>query len=449
MLPIMRNAWLGLRSLSVTRNVLWAASIVPLTAMMSGFEQPSCPSQDGCGGTRAPSCTTDDGRPGVYECRDRDDKGAKIKQGICVPNRPVEAYGSVFPKYLILAVVYAPPGSNDCEDPGTVSYGDGASVGTTVIAASSFTWNLLVDSLDVNDFFDPTAVVAGPFFDVSGTTAQLDSMTVTKTARSTIVATGPCTDGIDHDEDQIWVLLGPEVQMHAVTASGCATCSSDRVSWWLKRGVGETWAVKVGELKGTLPMRAPIRNAFAAFDIASEDIATMLAANPLALYAGDTTDAPDPARFVPLPATFPYLATGAGSATSRSWEMLTDVGTVSASDATFDYLVGLEIVADDAFQSFVDAFLVVELGWSWTHTNSTVKNRNASTSATVTVGSPSPSYTGPMAFTVYYDTIFKTYAFVPLAGRSGQLELNATVSNAESDAGTDMEPETETDMGTE
>jgi hypothetical protein len=58
--------------------------------------------------------------------------------------------------------------------------------------------------------------------------------------------------------------------------------------------------------------------------------------------------------------------------------------------------------------------LKVSTQFTWTNSKTSTSSSSASESATVKVTGPSFGYTGPTNMAVYYDTLYKTFLFVPI-----------------------------------
>jgi hypothetical protein len=361
------------------------------------------------------SCNLPDGRIGGYECVIRDSNGDGRTEDIfeCVAKTPLEGEGIIRADYLIMTVVYAPPGSEGCANPSTVAYGNGSSVGTTVSVSDSVAENTKITVSGGVEVLG-TGANASISFEKGMSQASSDSMTVTLSSNSTINGRGPCTDGVDHDEDQIWLHLGAEVVMHSKDPAGCSTCAGRSVAWTLNGGVGENWPVTVGELKGTHPMNPEIAAALARHGVTSDDFPAILSADPFAFEPGDVTIVPDWTRFVPVPGTFAYLVDDGGSTASRDWDMSTGSDLTTGSESSHKYTVGASVEAKGGFGGFASAALKVEGGLTWSSSNSASSTDRTSTSAVLHMGIPSSGYTGPMAYYAYYDTVYKSYAFIPV-----------------------------------
>ncbi len=121
--------------------------------------------------------------------------------------------GSVSPKYVVLAVVYAPPGSRS-----SVDYGNSTMMGSSISIENSFTnANNLSISLSAG------VSILGNGGSVTGTAStaysqQQDSSSsidVTKTSTNDSIVPGPLSDavGVDHDYDTIYIWLNPVISV--------------------------------------------------------------------------------------------------------------------------------------------------------------------------------------------------------------------------------------------
>ena len=128
--------------------------------------------------------------------------------------------GTINPKYIVIGVEYAPPGSSS-----NVSYTNNTTVGSTTTTSSSFNLNT---STSVS--FSATANLAGSFsagqtYTVSSSYAQQsgtsDAVTVSQTVSNRTGLNGytdPVT-GLNHNYDYIYVWLNP-VSKYTVSGSG-------------------------------------------------------------------------------------------------------------------------------------------------------------------------------------------------------------------------------------
>jgi hypothetical protein len=170
------------------------------------------------------------GRPGQQTC----DGGVWT---VCVANSnhpppPPPVTGTLKPKFYVLTVVYAPPGTNGGNSASSVAYGDGSTAGSTVSSSDSFKQEYKITaSAEANlDGFDTTAEAS---FGTSGTTTNNQTTEVTFTKTREIDTPGPAIDDIDHDHDKIYLLLSPTIQM---TVYQTAPGQVSRIDWKLIGG---------------------------------------------------------------------------------------------------------------------------------------------------------------------------------------------------------------------
>ena len=150
------------------------------------------------------------GRPGHQTC----DGGTWT---VCVPNPtqpppPPPVTGTLNPKFYVLTVIYAPPGTNGGNSASSVSYAEGSTAGSTVSSSDSFKQDYKISaSAEMNlDGFDTTAEAS---VGTSGTTTNTQSTEITFTKNREINTPGPSTDDINHDNDKIYLLLNPTIKM--------------------------------------------------------------------------------------------------------------------------------------------------------------------------------------------------------------------------------------------
>ena len=145
--------------------------------------------------------------------------GPNIEEDIIVLNQdappPVTAIGTVTlnPKYIVLGVVYNPPGAKS-----TASYTSTSSVGTSTSLTDSFKAGV---SVSVSQ--GATVSIAGSGAGATGTatttfsqqTDSTSSKAVTDTDAATKVIDGPAssTVGVDHDFDKIYVWINPLIDV--------------------------------------------------------------------------------------------------------------------------------------------------------------------------------------------------------------------------------------------
>lgn len=337
-----------------------------------------------------------------------------------VPPPPPPPAGTCRPKFMILSVIYAPPGKTGGGSASAVSYGASSSLGSTVTSSQGFNASHSVTaSAGAATFFNASAS-----FGTSRNTVDATSEDLKKVTSSTINRPAPAADGINHDQDQIWLWLGPTVDMSFPTPS--------TLEWSFNNsGTMDIQFVFVGWLKNPSLMPTGVQSQLASYGITSADFPTMLSADPFA--NGATTI--DASRYAPLNMTFPYeppLNPGDPSTSTNFTAMFSSTST-SSTTATQQYSVGVSVSGGINFTPLWHASLKIDNTWTWTHTNFRSTSTGTNESASVTVGGPSFGYAGPTSIAVYYDRIYKTFLFAPFVPGFGSGVVEGTIVS-ESDA---------------
>lgn len=340
------------------------------------------------------------------DCKDSSIGKAAVSACIaaCVQRcQPKTVSGQVHPKYLILAIVYAPPGctsssASKCSQ-SKVDYGSSSSIGTKVSTSSSFK-----SGVDVSVNFDGgggNSLSLGGSFSV--TTTDGTSETITNKQGSDI-STSSIQDGVDHDFDTFFLLLNPVVNV--------AEKGSD-LSWNLgfSGPFGVLQTLTVSELKNPSTMPAPVAQTFAKLGFTNSDYQTILSQDPFA--GGGSVD---PNRYVPTTLSFPYEPPSSGACVNgqctcaalqqtMSNDLTTEVSQSLQSSYTVTLNSGFSVPVIGGFKS-TDTF-------TWTDQAATANTVQNSQSAQAQIQCPSPGYTGLTGMAAYWDALYGTFAFVP------------------------------------
>lgn len=333
---------------------------------------------------------------------------ARQCSGACAPP-PVS--GVLRPKYMVVSVVYAPPGSAGKGSSSVVDYGTASTTGTNLSTGSSFQNDLsttasvtlgtpLTSSLQLD------ATLGGTV-----TNGSTDTLDVKKKASLDLKVSGPSTDGIDHNQDEVWVALSPIVNVSAAGTVVTWSLSSDSTS--LPQFARVAW------LKNPSTMPTNVAQTFAAYGFTTADFNAMLARDPYAYYPGRgpgvlqnvAAEAPDPSRFVLK--DFVTYEPDAGQ-TQQVYALTNDTTTTVATNAQDKISVGLSATAGGGFADWVKVSLKVSDTWTWTNTSTTSSSTDWTQSASATVVNPSLAYTGATDSAVYWDSIYRTFLFMPV-----------------------------------
>lgn len=306
--------------------------------------------------------------------------------------------GAFAPKYAVVTVVYAPPGSGaGAAAVSSATYGSTSTTGTTTSSSQSF-GSQYSESVGLSPSIYPLSLSTTNGFVSSTQSGTTSAVSVVKSTALTIAVSGPTVDGIDHGQDEIWLWLNPLVQ---------GALSGNQIAWVLANAGGPEMKlqyVKVKWLKNPSdPEFAGVKQTLASYGITSADYPTILARDPFA--SGSSTI--DPSRFVPAATSFPYEPGGGQPLTETVDNTQTGTLTGESSDS---YTVGSG-VSGGIDLGFMTVALSNQNAWTWTNTNTTALTSSTTQSISTTVGYPSASWSGMTMVDVYYDTIYRTFLF--------------------------------------
>ncbi len=211
-----------------------------------------------------------------------------------------------------------------------------------------------------------------------------------------VQAGGP--DAIFHDDDRIYLLLNPTIDV---------AMSSSTAEWMLSANSNASpiiqW-VSVGMLNGHQPIPAGVARYLTSAEITPADYPDILARDPLA----NGTTVLDPKRFTLLTRQITYEA----PSDIDSFEL--DNSSTQTNTQAFEdtYTVGLTATHGPSFFTFVSADLTQQGKWIWTNKNEISTSTGTTQAATATLNGPATGYSGPTQLEIYYDTLYKTFAFV-------------------------------------
>lgn len=342
----------------------------------------------------------------------------------CGPAAPGSTVGNITPRYMVLFVAYAPPGSTVSQGVSKVDYTSGSTAGTTETSEKSFKAGLKVTASVSGNAFGATAGVS-----VSDSQSVEDasktSLEIKKTASVDVHVPGPATDGIDHDDDQIWIWTNPSVAMVSEGAnfsSVLGTASGKSVSLQYL-SVGQIKRFIASPTCQNLPTPADTSfcNQLKGVGFTTTDYTAMLSADPFANGAAPL----DPNRFIQTSTTFPYEP-GGDTVTFDTDNEATN--TVTASTTTQN---ALSVTVTAGYDSpAVKATVAVEDSYTWTHEYSQANSLGTSQKATAVVGAPSTNWTGPQNVGVWYDCLWNTFYFQYLDPTGNPILLTGTLTDS-------------------
>jgi hypothetical protein len=315
--------------------------------------------------------------------------------------QPADAIGTgtMRPKYYILTVLYAPPGSNGGKGSSSVDYSTGSTTGTTTSTSSSFK-NTVNVSASIG--FDVSIFKLGASTDFSTSTTKTDttSQDIKKSQAWDIKVTGPAEDGINHDHDMFVLMLNPLLAANVYPGNN--------VLWTMgvDGQVMNIQSVYVGWLKDPSSMPGGVKQQLDAAGLTPADYAQILSTNPFA--SGAT--AIDPNRYLPITQSFPYEPpfSATDPVFTSSFNVQNTVTVTDTHTVQHQYSVS---VSFSAGIKFLSASLKIGDSMDWTNTNSLGTTSISTQSATATVGGPAFGYTGPTDIVGYFDTLYNSFMF--------------------------------------
>lgn len=301
------------------------------------------------------------------------------------------ATGTARPKYYLLTVLYAPPGTGARSPVATsnslVDYGSSSATGTTTTIADS-----VKDGITLQ--FGPDKDNVGWQFGSSSTTTS--SISIQKMETFDIKIPGPAADGIDHNYDAFVLLLNPLLTVAQFPGNNV------QVAMGVDGPTMNIQYVYAGWLKGVMPMALGVQQQLDAAGLDHQtDYEQILSTNPF--HSGAA--AIDTDRFVALPESFAYEPPY--SQNDAPWLATYTVQntTTATKEVTVEYTVGASV----SFE--ISDFLKVGGSVTFTDSNKTATTDTVIESAAVTVGGPSFGYEGATDILVYWDSVYHSFVF--------------------------------------
>ena len=324
-------------------------------------------------------------------------------------NVEVGVLGEITPDYKVLSILYSPPGRESGGGNSSVTYSNGSSLGSMTSASSSF-----IKGYEVAASGDAKILGNGGSWSInaSGSTnnSSEDTLKINKEVSTRIVINGPSVNGIDHNRDQIILWLRPKLRFAGSQTYG---------EWKVNPNQTMTLvSVFVGHLRNPSAMPSGTKQLLVSAGITPDHYEDILSVYPFAIEGA----ALDTNRFKSLSTTFfftpPY---GPNDPTNtQSFTASFSTSTVNTSSVKADYSVKSSLTGSASFLGLANAKWNLTNKWSWTDIDTRSDTNGTSETISVTIGGPTYGYTGPTTIGVYYDVIYKTFAFVPISSVSSQ-----------------------------
>lgn len=427
-------------ALGVLLPVCLGAFAAGQTAPVTKLPTPT-PEQRACASETCPAfCEQADvPKTSVGQCE------AQCKQS-CIPKPPPPPPPvTVTPKYMIMAIAYAPPGCTittptacgTSNGSSFVDYSSSTSNGTKITTKDSFQLGLTITYSA--SFLD--VLSGGGSYGFQNTTTDTSSVNVTKTQANDWKVLGN-GDGVDHSQDQFFLLLHPKVTL----------AKSGSTIQWGFNDPGSPFTVCASELQNPATARPSTTQVFQELGMTTSDYQNILNQDPFGgtvlsnttvtgvfhsplgsieatnvTHATLTTGASappapgaglDPSRFWYTGLSFPYEPAlnlpscnngGVCNCDAYSGSMTNDnAGDNSTEDegqTTVDLQGGISVPASYSLK--LDAKLV------WTSSSTTDNTTENKQVASATVTCPSTKYTGPFGMQVWWDSRYGSFVLIP------------------------------------
>lgn len=304
--------------------------------------------------------------------------------------------GTLRPRYQVLTVVYAPPGSSGSYK-SQVKYASGSTAGTTVSISDAVKTGYEITA----KVGDDKAFSGSGAYGSSTTTTNTSTLDVKKSTTTTLTLAGSNKDGINHDSDLVYICLNP---LYTITADNW-----NNVTWAI--GVDGTSMIvqylTVEQLKNPSSIDSTLKAKLDSYGLTDADYAEILKANPMA-SATDTTTI-DTTRYLPTTQSFPY-----NKPASDGTQPLTTLDINNTTTTTSTHQVQVQNTVTATFtQGMPNVLHFKEVGQlQWTYTNTYGTSTTTTQTASVTIAGPGKDSQVPYSdVLVYWDTVFNTFMF--------------------------------------
>jgi hypothetical protein len=315
--------------------------------------------------------------------------------------------GLLKPRFVILTIVYAPPGSGGSGGGATsnVMYSAESNAGFSTSATQSFsTSNSL--RVDASGSLFGNGGGAGIGFDYSQTASDTTSVDIKKSTGTTITRAGTQSAGTNHDDDQLLVWLNPVI---------AASVGPSSIAWHFDQTAPAVlqW-LTIRELKDPSLMAAGTRQLLASYGVTQQDFALIAQRDPFS----DPRYQRDPARFLPINFWFPYQppTSPGGTVPILTYKLSASDSITQGHSSEDTYKVSMSFTMTAGLEDFFQTKLTDSHSWTWANRSTKSTTAGTTESASASVGGPARPYNGSTQVAVYYDLLYKTFDFemVPL-----------------------------------
>jgi len=305
--------------------------------------------------------------------------------------------GSLTPKYSVLTVIYAPPGSTASSTPSSVTYGTESSISTTTSTTCEFG-----SSASVSASADLEGSGADADSTISVSNASTNSVEVSvSTSQAVTVSATSTEDGIDHNNDQFYIWVNPTVTVvydpYGNTVWGPTVVAGQPiVSYYLTLGAINTPDV----MTSTDPT---VQMLISQYGFVQTDFEQICALNPFSTNPPTATTA----RFTFI-TSFPFEPASPGDSNLVGQEITLESSTTTTN--TTEQSTSLE-VGITASAGLEGVGISTSASWEWTYTTEQSSSSGTTQTASAYVVGPGSTYTGPEEIYVYIDSVYQTFMF--------------------------------------
>ena len=338
------------------------------------------------------------------------------------------AAGYIRPKYKIVGLIYAPPGSKS-----TANYVSGFQAGSGTMVSTMFGSDVSVTSTSSGgfDLFGVFEAGATETFSYDWNQQENSSTTFSIVNQESLGSSwpGPLSSGVgvDHDYDTVAIWINPEVSV-SVFVNGIAQVNGFAFDPRDPAKNVDIVYLTIGQLKGT---QAIASNTLTALDrswdpslgaITSADFATIASVDPFYANPAFDPNTDTSGRYVfpdgiDQDVSYEPEPAGAGS-TSTLYTSSYNLSENQSTGGSAKYSAGYSIDGILSLEFFAAAWgeLKVSTTLTWTDTWSNTVTSGSSQSANFTIYRPlaTDNYTGPINMQLWKDNVYGTFMFYPV-----------------------------------
>ena len=310
---------------------------------------------------------------------------------------------TITPKYKIMSIVYAPPGTKNNEGENTILYANSSSMGSSTKASETFVRGHEVELKNEfgKDLAAPSLTITASYSGKKSNWSE-EVFNIQKEASKELIFPGSeAVNGVNHNDDQIVLWLNPKINVFTTPTA----------SRWMfdENQEMDLLYVFVGHLKNPSTMPGGTADDLAGAGITPDFYSDILAAYPFQ-YEDEPLDLDrfkyiDTISFQP-----PYAPGNATNTTTLNFSF--NSSSINSSSTTAEKSYSVKIESSFGIMKLWNMKSKSSTEWTWTDVDSRQDTEGTSESARAIIRGPSFGYSGPTSVRVYYDVIYKTFAFI-------------------------------------